>query len=151
MKSAEECNYAGTIFYLDANKNLLNYATGRYVKETCEIGSVGDSRGVWTFAESPRKGKAKYALSCTTTNNNGRNLHDSDGNRANRCGSNCGDRHDFTLEPVTSLPFTFKAPALGYAQSLSDKNDQASVAYATVYPLTMFLRVMAGQLLVVLF
>jgi putative transport protein len=43
------------------------------------------------------------------------------------------------------------APALGYAQSLSDKNDQASVCYATVYPLTMFLRVMAGQLLIVLF
>lgn len=41
------------------------------------------------------------------------------------------------------------APALGYAQSLSDKNDQASVCYATVYPLTMFLRVMAGQLLIV--
>ena len=43
------------------------------------------------------------------------------------------------------------APALGYAPSLSDKNDQASVCYATVYPLTMFLRVMAGQLLIVLF
>jgi putative transport protein len=43
------------------------------------------------------------------------------------------------------------APALGYVQSLSDKNDQASVCYATVYPLTMFLRVMAGQLLVVFF
>ena len=43
------------------------------------------------------------------------------------------------------------APALGYAESLSANNDQASVTYATVYPLTMFLRVMAGQLLVVLF
>lgn len=43
------------------------------------------------------------------------------------------------------------APALGYAQGLSNKNDQASVCYATVYPLTMFLRVMAGQLLIVLF
>lgn len=43
------------------------------------------------------------------------------------------------------------APALGYAQSLSNHNDQASVIYATVYPLTMFLRVMAGQWLVVLF
>ena len=43
------------------------------------------------------------------------------------------------------------APALGYAQSLSDQNDQASVCYATVYPLTMFLRVMAGQLLIVFF
>ncbi len=43
------------------------------------------------------------------------------------------------------------APALGYAESLSPHNDQASVTYATVYPLTMFLRVMAGQLLVVIF
>ncbi len=43
------------------------------------------------------------------------------------------------------------APALAYAQSLSDDNDQASVTYATVYPLTMFLRVMAGQLLIVFF
>jgi putative transport protein len=43
------------------------------------------------------------------------------------------------------------APALGYAESLSSHNDQASVIYATVYPLTMFLRVMAGQLLVVFF
>ena len=43
------------------------------------------------------------------------------------------------------------APALGYAESLSSHNDQASVTYATVYPLTMFLRVMAGQLLILLF
>ena len=43
------------------------------------------------------------------------------------------------------------APALGYAQGLSDKNDQASVCYATAYPLTMLLRGMAGQLLIVLF
>jgi putative transport protein len=43
------------------------------------------------------------------------------------------------------------APALGYAQGLSNNNDQVSVTYATVYPLTMFLRVMAGQLLVVFF
>lgn len=43
------------------------------------------------------------------------------------------------------------APALGYAESLSDHNDQVSVTYATVYPLTMFLRVMAGQLLILFF
>jgi putative transport protein len=43
------------------------------------------------------------------------------------------------------------APCLPYAESLSDKNNQATVCYATVYPVTMFLRVMAGQLLVILF
>ena len=104
MKSAEECNYNGTIFYLDEDKHLVNYATGTYVKETREIGNVGDAAGVWSFAESPRTGKGKYALTCTTTNNNGRHLHDNSGNRADRCSSNCGDRHDFTLEEVTSLP-----------------------------------------------
>ena len=112
MKSAESCNYNGTIFYLDEEKHLLNYATGRYIKETREIGAVGDAKGVWTFAESPRKG-GKYALSCTTTNNNGANLHDNEGNRADRCSDNCGNRHDFTLEEVTALPVT--VTAAGYA------------------------------------
>ena len=41
-------------------------------------------------------------------------------------------------------------PALAYASSLSDENNQPSVAYATVYPLTMFLRVMAAQLMIIL-
>ena len=43
------------------------------------------------------------------------------------------------------------AMALPYAQSLSAENNQASVCYATVYPFTTFLRVMAGQLLVLIF
>ena len=43
------------------------------------------------------------------------------------------------------------APALGYAESLNSSNDQASVCYATVYPLTTFMRVMLGQLLVLFF
>lgn len=43
------------------------------------------------------------------------------------------------------------AMALPYAQSLSTENNQAAVCYATVYPFTTFLRVMAGQLLVLIF
>lgn len=43
------------------------------------------------------------------------------------------------------------AMALPYAQSLSSENNQASVCYATVYPFTTFLRVMAAQLLVLIF
>ena len=42
------------------------------------------------------------------------------------------------------------APALGYAMSISPNNDQASVTYATVYPLTMFLRILAAQLMIIL-
>lgn len=39
-------------------------------------------------------------------------------------------------------------PALAYATSQSTLNDRAAVAYSTVYPLTMFLRVLSGQLMI---
>lgn len=40
-------------------------------------------------------------------------------------------------------------PALAYSNSLAG-TDQAAVAYSTVYPLTMFLRVVSGQVLVLM-
>ncbi|MBO7458919.1 MAG: putative transporter [Paludibacteraceae bacterium] len=43
------------------------------------------------------------------------------------------------------------AMALPYAQSLSNENDQVAVGYATLSPFTTFLRVMAGQLIVLFF
>ena len=43
------------------------------------------------------------------------------------------------------------AMALPYAQSLSNDNSQASVCYATIYPFATFLRVMAAQLIVLIF
>ena len=110
MKSAETCNYTGTIFLLDEDNKLKNYHTGTYVKETREIGADVNGAGVWTFTESPRKG-GKYALSCTTTNNNGSHLHDNSGNRADRCSSNCGERHDFILEEIEPTTVTINASA----------------------------------------
>jgi putative transport protein len=46
---------------------------------------------------------------------------------------------------------TTNPPALSYATSQSSSNDRAAVAYSTVYPLTMFLRVLTGQLMILLF
>lgn len=46
---------------------------------------------------------------------------------------------------------TTDPPALAYATAQSSLNDRAAVAYSTVYPFTMFLRVLTGQLLIVLF
>ena len=46
---------------------------------------------------------------------------------------------------------TTDPPALAYATSQSSQNDRAAVAYSTVYPLTMFLRVLTGQLMILLF
>lgn len=43
------------------------------------------------------------------------------------------------------------AMALPYAQSLSNENDQASVCYATISPFVTFLRVLAGELIVLCF
>ena len=46
---------------------------------------------------------------------------------------------------------TTSPPALAYATTISSANDRAAVAYSTVYPLTMFLRVLTGQLMILLF
>ncbi len=46
---------------------------------------------------------------------------------------------------------TTDPPALAYATSQSSQNDRAAVAYSTVYPLTMFLRVLTGQLMILFF
>ena len=46
---------------------------------------------------------------------------------------------------------TTDPPALAYATSQSSQNDRAAVAYSTVYPLTMFLRVLTGQMMMMFF
>ena len=46
---------------------------------------------------------------------------------------------------------TTDPPALAYATSQSSRNDHAAVAYSTVYPLTMFLRVLTGQMMILFF
>ncbi len=46
---------------------------------------------------------------------------------------------------------TTNPPALAYATTVSTVNDRSAVAYSTVYPLTMFLRVLTGQLMILLF
>lgn len=55
----------------------------------------------------------------------------------------------FTLTGLLSGSTT-DPPALAYSNSISD-NDAPAVAYSTVYPLTMFLRVILAQILILLF
>jgi len=45
---------------------------------------------------------------------------------------------------------TTDPPALAYANE-SSNNDRPAIAYSTVYPLTMFLRVLTAQLLILIF
>lgn len=55
----------------------------------------------------------------------------------------------YTLMGLLSGSMT-DPPALAYSNSVSD-NDAPAVGYASVYPLTMFLRVLAAQLLILFF
>ena len=55
----------------------------------------------------------------------------------------------FTLIGIISGSLT-NPPALAYANTLSTA-DRPSVAYSTVYPLTMFLRVLTAQMLIIIF
>ena len=57
-------------------------------------------------------------------------------------------RSYFTIAGMISGATT-DPPALAYSNSICG-NDQASVAYSTVYPLTMFLRVLVAQVLVLM-
>ena len=57
-------------------------------------------------------------------------------------------RSYFTIAGMISGGMT-DPPALAYSNSICG-NDQASVAYSTVYPLTMFLRVLVAQILVLM-
>ena len=45
---------------------------------------------------------------------------------------------------------TTNPPALAYAATLSEKNSSA-VAYSTIYPLAMFMRILSGQIVLLLF
>ena len=64
-------------------------------------------------------------------------------------------RYHFKLDYFTLMGLiagsTTDPPALAYATSQSSSNDRAAVAYSTVYPLTMFLRVLTGQLMILSF
>lgn len=55
----------------------------------------------------------------------------------------------FSLSGLLSGSMT-NPPALAYANSITGDSDRASASYATVYPLTMFLRVLTAQLIILL-
>ena len=55
-----------------------------------------------------------------------------------------------TLTGVLSGACT-NPPALAYAGEQDKNSESAAVGYATVYPLSMFLRVLAAQLMILLF
>lgn len=108
MKSADACNYLGTIFLLDEGNRLKNVATGTYVKDTHSIGADKNGANCWTFAASTR---TLGYLTLTSNYSGSKELHDNSGNRADRCGSICGNRHDFTIEEVEAVTLTINAPS----------------------------------------
>ncbi|MBK5722934.1 putative transporter [Dysgonomonas sp. Marseille-P4677] len=56
----------------------------------------------------------------------------------------------YTLIGMTAGSMT-DPPALAYANSISPDNDAPAIGYASVYPFTMFLRVLVAQLLILFF
>ena len=107
MKSDENCNLAGTIFYYDDDNKFMNYATGTHIRVTREIGSVNNNDGnTWTVYISATEGKYKLLSNANNW------LHDNSGNRADRCSSESdhgNTTHSWTIEKVTSLPVTITA------------------------------------------
>lgn len=103
MKSESECNYEGTIFYLDSENRLKNLSTGTYVYDTRCIGATKEDAGKWTFAEYTKTalyGYVTLTVDRCASSANACQLHDNAGTRADRCTSICGDRHAWKLEEV---------------------------------------------------
>ena len=110
MKSADACNLAGTIFYLDENNKLLNYHTGTYITATREIANVGVGGNTWTISASTITGKYKIK------SNDGNWLHDNSGNRADRCDQDPNghsETHSWIIEEVEALPVTVTSAGWG--------------------------------------
>ena len=106
MKSGDNCNFAGTIFYLDKNGKLLNYHTGTYVTATREIANVDVAGNTWTISASSIAGKYKIK------SNDGNWLHDNSGNRADRCDNDPdghSETHSWVIEEVEALPVSISA------------------------------------------
>ncbi len=104
MKSDENCNMAGSIFYFNEDNRFLNYATGTNVGNTREILNVGEAGNPWAFFPSSEANKYKVV-----NTNVQYYLHDNSGNRADRCDRDIQDHsatHSWRVEKVASLPVT---------------------------------------------
>ena len=110
LMSAE--NGASSIFYY-ADAKLLSYSEGLYVNEggsTRGLQSVGSTAGAAKFEPGTVIGQLGVFSGDSFHANSSGNVRYID-----HCGSVHSAEHDFTVEDVTSLPFTFKKAALGFA------------------------------------
>lgn len=114
MLMTDDNNGASSIFYY-ADDQMLSYSKALYVKET------GSTRGLQEVASTSDGRKAKFEQG-TAAGQLGIYAGDSfhantsgDVRYIDHCGSVHNADHDFTVEDVTSLPFTFKKAALGFA------------------------------------
>ena len=115
IKSTENCNYAGTIFYYDNENRFLNYATGTYVcvgREIAAVGAEASKNTAWDIYCTATK--YQFKLYGTYQDGETKNvwLHDNSGNRADRCsveGDHANTTHSWTLEKVEALPVTISA------------------------------------------
>lgn len=114
MLMTDDNNGASSIFYY-ADDQMLSYSKALYVKET------GSTRGLQEVASTSDGRTAKFEQG-TAAGQLG--IYAGDSFHANssddvrfidHCGSVHSADHDFTVEDVTSLPFTFNSAGLGFA------------------------------------
>lgn len=100
---------AGHVFYLTADKNLLNYAAGYYFVETHSI--KAGTANKWTFHKS-KGGKVGYYTLQADTKGVGTFLYDNFRDQKYFCDRNSSyeaDNCDWAIEEVTTLPVTVSA------------------------------------------
>lgn len=104
---------AASIFYYDADRKLVNYASGLMPNVTHSTGAVG-AGNVWTVKSSSGD---TYTLQANPTPGAGTWLYNHAAGQGNDCANRnsrtAGDNTLWYIEPVTALPVTITAA--GYA------------------------------------
>lgn len=108
MPMIEAGDGAESIFYLDAERKLLNYASGLYAHNTSHTGAIG-SANTW---EIHQQADGNYILYASATGGNGRYLFNHNAGsetEANRNSVPSGNNTLWIIEPVEALPVTITA------------------------------------------
>ena len=110
MKSADDCDARGTVFYYAEGNKLLSYYTGTCLKDGYGIGASIANGNVVNFNPSESKNAGYFTIK---TNHSSPYLYDNGNNGNNshidRNGSYAANNCEWTVEEVTALPVTVTA------------------------------------------
>ncbi len=111
MASDENRDAAGSVFYLTENSKLLSYKLGTYLKNTHNIGAMGETNGNTIYFNPSESGNGGY-FTLKTDYSGSKYIYDNN-TKVDRTSSYVANNCEWKVEEVTELSVTIGA--VGYA------------------------------------